>query len=558
MASPTLVALFALLLTAEEPMKAEAPRLPTEAEAKELWSKLLAKAKAPDRDCAALIGPHARLAFTIANPTTDEVKADLAAYLWMARCAEKQRYYVLLLELSARMVKADPKKGHPELLARAYLGLDMPKHALEVLDLADKQLPKDSDVALTGAKTACRLRDWAGCLKQADKTVKLAQALKGDEKNQVLNRAQKYRARALLHLGKMADAEKALALSEKLGGDKADLEELRDALVPAKTFQAVVETEHVADVALGIYHLLGKREGSRPLVQIHLANLAADRQFRVEVQLDGVTSHLTKTVTLLKGKASSVGLTPPLLSSFDVKAVRAAKKAQLDVKVVALGSSGEVVVHHESAEVTLEPRDFLPMAAFVDEEHQFSQNLYTYMGAWVTPNAKAIDAFLADAKQVAPRQTFSGEQSATVPQVKAIFETLKARGVSYVLDPDVASGVGSGQRTRLPTEVLASTNAQCLEGALLYASLFEAIGLHGVIILVPGHALVAWQTSPADGEALKGKVLVLETTMTHDAPFEKAVQVGVAEYNEAHAKEKAQVMFVDELRSIGITPQPFE
>src|SRR6185436_20161636 len=131
--------------TGKEMPKKEAPKkkLPTEAEAKAMWGALLEKAKSPDRDCAALIGPLARLAFTLAHPTKDEVKADMESYLWMARCAEKQKYFVLLGDLGDTMLSADPKTGHPELLARAFLGLNSPKLAKKVLDSAEKAFPKD-------------------------------------------------------------------------------------------------------------------------------------------------------------------------------------------------------------------------------------------------------------------------------------------------------------------------------------------------------------------------------------------------------------------------------
>src|SRR4051812_6434379 len=130
--------------TGKEQPKEPKRKLPTQAEATAVWSALLTKAKAPDRDCAALIGPVARLAFSIANPSDEEVKADLESYLWMARCAEKQKYFVLLGDLGDRMMTADPKNGHPELLARAFLGLNSPKLAMKVLDSAEKALPKDA------------------------------------------------------------------------------------------------------------------------------------------------------------------------------------------------------------------------------------------------------------------------------------------------------------------------------------------------------------------------------------------------------------------------------
>ena len=82
----------------------------------------------------------------------------------------------------------------------------------------------------------------------------------------------------------------------------------------------------------------------------------------------------------------------------------------------------------------------------------------------------------------------------------------------------------SSQRVRLPRQTLASTNANCIDGTVLFASLLEAITLRPAIVLVPGHAFVAWQTNPADDESWR----YLETTLVGTKSFEDASSVGTA------------------------------
>jgi hypothetical protein len=55
----------------------------------------------------------------------------------------------------------------------------------------------------------------------------------------------------------------------------------------------------------------------------------------------------------------------------------------------------------------------------------------------------------------------------------------------------------------------------------LYASLLEAMSLRTAIVLIPGHALVAWEAWPDSGEWHH-----LETTKTNSQPFETACQLG--------------------------------
>ncbi|MFT3711270.1 MAG: hypothetical protein QM817_26870 [Archangium sp.] len=604
--------------TGNEMPKAKALARPTYSVARQELLQLRNDAKDPKRDCKKLINAWTRLVLMVAKPSADEVREDLEGYLWLARCAEKQQYYVLLGDLGAMMVKADESKGHPELLARAFLGLNSPQLALKVLEKAKDQ--KDPDVVLTFAKTYCRVRDWDECLSAADKTVKLVKKPNTPEGKELINRAQKYRARALLHTGKLDLAAKAVTLSEKAGGDAADLAEIRKAMVPAKNVKAVVETEHSPIVPLGIFHLMGKANGANGLAKFFIANVGEDRQFRIEASIEGITTVASRTETILKGQPATFELMPQLAPTFDVNSLRIARAGQLNLKVTVMTDKGESVVFQQTDTVDVLPRDFLPTATWVDEEKALNENHATYIGAWVTPGGKAIETFLSEAKSRAPRSTFAGEQAATIPQVRAVYETLQAKGVSYVMNADTQLDNGYGQRARLPGDVLTSTNAQCLEGAILYAAVFEAIGLQPAIVLVPGHAFVAWKSSPRDAEVIAaaadagvpiigaavdagtdggidggaieaalaeadagvivtvdagspqpvrqlpnpfarakgGRWLYLETTMTHDASFEAAVLVGGFEFDRAFGNGNARVLVMPELRRLGITPQPWE
>jgi hypothetical protein len=67
-------------------------------------------------------------------------------------------------------------------------------------------------------------------------------------------------------------------------------------------------------------------------------------------------------------------------------------------------------------------------------------------------------------------------------------------------------------------------SANCLDGTVLLASVLEAASLNPALVLVPGHAFLAWETQDGNGEWD-----YLETTMigTHD--FAAARAAGRAE-----------------------------
>jgi len=114
---------------------------------------------------------------------------------------------------------------------------------------------------------------------------------------------------------------------------------------------------------------------------------------------------------------------------------------------------------------------------------------------------------------------YQGRRDGVTAQVQAIFDALKATGVTYV-NSVVAFSPEDGtltQRIRLPRESLADREANCIDGTVLVASLLEAMSMNPAIVIIPGHAFLAWETWAGSGEWRH-----LETTMIDSATFEAA------------------------------------
>ena len=301
------------------------------------------------------------------------------------------------------------------------------------------------------------------------------------------------------------------------------------------------------------------------VVTLALSNLdTRDHEVKIEADISGVTEKTVRTITLLKGKTETVNLDPPLKAGYDINAIRADTNAQIDVRAVR--TDGSDALYEESLPVTLMPRDSLPLARVLGDGE--THRTVDFVGAWITPNAKAVDSFLAAAKKrLVGRQSFSGGQEPTLPQVQAIYDELHARGMSYVMDPDLFVEGQAVQRTRLPSEVLESTNAQCIEGAILFATLFEAIGLHPYVTLANGHSWAGWKPEGHDkAPARAPHIYWLETTVTHIATFEQALGAGNQMFYVVHAADwvaprGTEPIFgwidIAGLRAHGVTPQPW-
>ena len=82
------------------------------------------------------------------------------------------------------------------------------------------------------------------------------------------------------------------------------------------------------------------------------------------------------------------------------------------------------------------------------------------------------------------------------------------------------------------------------------ASLLEGTSLNPVLVLVPGHAFVGWETWRGSGEWR-----FLETTMIGSSSFEQAMQSAQRQYD-AHQQQGNKITLhpVSELRKRGIWP----
>jgi hypothetical protein len=131
----------------------------------------------------------------------------------------------------------------------------------------------------------------------------------------------------------------------------------------------------------------------------------------------------------------------------------------------------------------------------------------------VNENHPWIDGLLKEALQTGLVDSFTGYQSGdtdvVMAQVFAIWHTLQRRGIKY---SDITTNPGSkkvySQTVRLVEDTVEATQANCVDGSVLMASILRKIGLNVHLVMVPGHCYLAFDTD-ADGNETVG----LETTM---------------------------------------------
>ena len=138
----------------------------------------------------------------------------------------------------------------------------------------------------------------------------------------------------------------------------------------------------------------------------------------------------------------------------------------------------------------------------------------------------------------------------------AIHDALTLYGLTYSTDP--VATLNSDNKTvdyiQFPQQTLDYKGGKCSDFSVLYASMFEAIGVESAFITIPGHIFmaVALQMSPDDVRKTfqnsddfiyqDGKVwLPIEITL-REGGFLKAWQLGAKEWRENKAKNQAALL----------------
>ena len=184
-----------------------------------------------------------------------------------------------------------------------------------------------------------------------------------------------------------------------------------------------------------------------------------------------------------------------------------------------------------------------------------------FIASWVTPHESQVEQILSLAKESAPNRRLPGYESwkdaamqerATQVQAKVIYDAVKQHGVSYVKSSVTFGGSADvSQRIRMPRESLMQNSANCIDGAVTFASLFENLGMDPIVMLVPGHAFVGVRV--AQGSQ---RYLFIDVAQVARMNFESAVRSAEVTLGKFQDSEITRIP-IDQAREAGIYPMPF-
>ncbi|HEX7515668.1 MAG TPA: hypothetical protein VF345_00115 [Chthoniobacterales bacterium] len=215
--------------------------------------------------------------------------------------------------------------------------------------------------------------------------------------------------------------------------------------------------------------------------------------------------------------------------------------------------------------------------------------------AYVNENHPFLDKVLQEALATKTVNAFLGYQrndpAEVARQVFAIWSALQKRGIQYSSTTTTPGGseVVYSQYVRFLDQSITNTQANCVDGSVLFASILRKISIKPFLVTIPGHMYVGFYLTPdksdfvglettvigaanaADEErsddpkaltSLRGKLDEKVRGEKAWKTFAKAIQIATDDLEKNKAKFEAndpnyQLIDLDEARTEGIMPIPY-
>ena len=292
---------------------------------------------------------------------------------------------------------------------------------------------------------------------------------------------------------------------------------------------------------LSIYDLLKKNKNVLvpPAMEYFVLNTgASESDITVRTEILELSQPDIQKVRVRPGEIKTVIFAPTFIYE-KVERVRVSK--EFTVYCSCRDSAG-AMIEERTFNIRVLPQSTM-LWSMLDESTGLSQWYFDYIVNWVTPHidSKKADEVLRSSLERMALKAFAGYNDSlfTTAQSNGLFKTKKdyVRDIVKSLYDSVSdlkprysnetidfgrSGNQEGQKIRYPKETLEQGRGNCIDSTVMFASMLEQIGLYPMIVIVPGHAFVGWETWENSGE-----YEYLEMTMVGYQDFDAAYKSGM-------------------------------
>ncbi len=171
---------------------------------------------------------------------------------------------------------------------------------------------------------------------------------------------------------------------------------------------------------------------------------------------------------------------------------------------------------------------------YAEDSDQFDDFSWLF-AAYVNENHPEVDIILKEALESGIVSDFDGYQDgdpkAVMMQVFAVWNALQRRGIKYSdISHTTPSKTVVSQTVRFLDDSIKDTQANCVDGSVLMASVLSKIGITSYLVMIPGHCFLAFDLSDDDDAKRVG----LETTMLGNNEIKPVEEI-------PHLTEKAKL-----------------
>lgn len=200
---------------------------------------------------------------------------------------------------------------------------------------------------------------------------------------------------------------------------------------------------------------------------------------------------------------------------------------------------------------------------FVSEDEDGRKvSLGFLFAAYVNENHPVVDKLLREALDSGGVSSFGGYQGSAddvLKEIGAVWKALKKRGFAYssITRPSKNGKTITSQHVRLIGDSIRTSQANCVDGSVLFASVFRKLGMDPFLVSVPGHMFVGVYL-----DSQKKEYACIETTMLGNSTFAEAVRSGNKDFKKYRSKLNAaenkdpdyEIIDIAEAREMGILP----
>ena len=157
------------------------------------------------------------------------------------------------------------------------------------------------------------------------------------------------------------------------------------------------------------------------------------------------------------------------------------------------------------------------------------------LAAWVThldPSVKALAGMVSRLTGGVPTMF---DRESTIKFCQALYDLEVANGLAYQTPSGFLVEYSPGQDVKYPRDVLRDKSGTCVDLAILYASVCQAVGLETVLVTIPGHCfpviiLPGGGLLPVECTAISG--VAVGQPQVRSLSFDKAVEFASKEFSE--------------------------